>query len=81
LTKPKTLVCAFQYLIGKMPKTVVEPAKAVARRAALRMPAFAMRQFQIPLQQKDQQKNADAYPRQDQHQCPARTVGVALMEK
>ena len=71
----------FQSLIGKMPKTVVEAAKAVAHRAALPMPAPAMRQFQIALQQKDEQENADAYPRQDQHQCPARTVGVALMEK
>jgi hypothetical protein len=64
-----------------MPKTIVEPAKAVAHSAALPMPAYAMRQFQIALQQKDQQKNTDAYPRQDQHQCPARTTAVALVEK
>lgn len=64
-----------------MGQTVVEPAKAVADGAPSPMPVFAIRQFQIAFQQKDQQKNADANPGQDQHQCPARTVAVALMEK
>ena len=64
-----------------MGQTVVEPAKAVADGAPSPMPVFAMRQFQIAFQQKDQQKNADANPGQDQHQCPARTIAVALMEK
>jgi hypothetical protein len=64
-----------------MGQTVVEPANAVADGAPSRVPVFAMRQFQIALQQKDQQKNADANPGQDQYQCPVRTVVVALMEK
>jgi hypothetical protein len=37
--------CAFQSLVGETGETIAEPAKAVARKSHLSLPALVMRQL------------------------------------